>query len=247
MLSCCADHKEGVEEDNLNQVLLDPKFFRIRATQLGAITTIRDAELRRHIWECPEKDVEVCGALNMILTIGPHLLVKNLQEWNYNNSIVLFWGKVYVLNNLKLQRDIAKMHHNLVAPGHPGRFNMWWPGMLVFVQDYFNGCATSQMSKPSNHPAHVLLVPNKISERPFGTITTNFITDLSECEGHNAIYCVVNQLTKGVVVSPYCKTINTDGTVDILLEGTFQCWPLGQDDLQPRLSVCQQGYAGYLC
>ncbi len=125
LLSCRVDHKEGVEEDNLNQVLLDPKFFRIQATQPSAITTIGDAELRRRIWECPKKDIEVYGALNMILTIGPHLLIKNLQEWNYNDSIVLFWGKVYVLNNLKLQCDIAKMHHNLVAPGHPGRFKTY--------------------------------------------------------------------------------------------------------------------------
>ncbi len=67
------------------------------------------------------------------------------------------------------------------------------------------------MTKPSNHPAHIPLVPNKIPERPFGTITTDFITDLPECEGYNTIHCVVDQLTKGVVVSPCCKTIDTDG------------------------------------
>ncbi len=76
------------------------------------------------------------------------------------------------------------------------------------------------MTKPSNHPAHVLLVPNKISERPFGTITTDFITDLSEYEGYNVIHCVVNRLTKGVVVSPYCETINVDGT---------DCWKAPSD------------------
>ncbi len=34
------------------------------------------------------------------------------------------------------------------------------------------------------------------------------------------------QLTKGVVVSPCHKTIDADGTVDILLKGTFQCYGL---------------------
>ncbi len=101
-LSRCADHKEGVEEDNSNQVLLDPRFFRVRATQPGEVTTIGDAELRRHIQECPEKDVEVRGALDLILKNGLCLLVKNLQEWNYKDGIVLFRGKVYVPNNLEL-------------------------------------------------------------------------------------------------------------------------------------------------
>ncbi len=77
------------------------------------------------------------------------------------------------------------------------------------------------MTKPSNHPTYVPLVPNEIPECSFGTITTNFITNLPECEGYNGIHCIVNQLTKGVVVSLCCKTIDAEGTVDILLEGTF--------------------------
>ncbi len=90
------------------------------------------------------------------------------------------------------------------------------------------------MTKPSNHPAHISLVPNKVPEHPFGTITTDFITNLPECEGYNDIHCMVDQLTKGVVVSPCCKTIDTDGTVDILLEGTF-C-PLWNNS--PTFSIC---------
>ncbi len=66
------------------------------------------------------------------------------------------------------------------------------------------------MIKPSNHPAYILLIPNEVPKCPFGTITTNFITNLPECEGYNVIHCVVDQLTKGVVVSPCCKTLDTD-------------------------------------
>ncbi len=47
LLFHCVNHKQGVKEDNLNQVVLDPKFFRIQATWPGAVTAIRDAESRR--------------------------------------------------------------------------------------------------------------------------------------------------------------------------------------------------------
>ncbi len=82
------------------------------------------------------------------------------------------------------------------------------------------------MTKPSNHPSHVSLVPNKIPERLFGIITTNFITDLPKCEGYNVIHFIIDQLTKDVILSLYRKTINTDGTVDILLKGIFQHYGL---------------------
>ncbi len=61
-------------------MLLDPKFFQIQATQPGAVTAIGDAELRRRIQKCPKKDIEVRGALDVILQNGPCLLIKNLQE-----------------------------------------------------------------------------------------------------------------------------------------------------------------------
>ncbi len=89
-LSCRADHKEGVEEDKSNQVLLDSKFFRIRATRLGAVTAIRDAELKRRVQECSEKDIEVYSALNVILKNSPRLLVKNLQEFSGTTKMALF-------------------------------------------------------------------------------------------------------------------------------------------------------------
>ncbi len=82
------------------------------------------------------------------------------------------------------------------------------------------------MTKPSNHPAHVPLVPNKIPERLFGTITTDFITDLPECKGYNVIHFIVDQLTKDMILSLCRKTINIDGTADILLKGTFQRYGL---------------------
>ncbi len=90
------------------------------------------------------------------------------------------------------------------------------------------------MTKPSNHPAHVPLVFNKIPERPFGTITTDFLTDLPECKGYNTIHYVVDRLIKGVVVFPCRKTIEADGTVDILLEGTFRRYGLWDKMISDR-------------
>ena len=140
-LSRRTDHKEGVDRDNTDCVLLDPKFFQIRATRPGSVTTVGDIELRKRIRECPQRDQEVVKALDVILHNGPRSLVKNLQEWNYEDGLILFRGKVYIPNDIKLRQDIVKMHHDSLTAGHPGRFKtyelvsreFWWPSMSVFV------------------------------------------------------------------------------------------------------------------
>ena len=56
--------------------------------------------------------------------------------------------------------------------------------------------------KADNQPAHVPLIPNETPDRPFGIITNDFITDLPEVKGYNAIHVAVDRLTKTMVVSP---------------------------------------------
>ena len=112
------------------------------------------------------------SALETILYNGPHLLVKGLQEWNVEDGIILFRGKVYIPKDLKLHRDIVKRYHDTPVPGHPGRFKtyelltreFWWPGMSKFVKDYVDGCATCQLMKINNNPTHVPMVPNEIPD-----------------------------------------------------------------------------------
>jgi hypothetical protein len=141
-LSRRADHKIGTENDNADRTLLDPKFFRIRATRQGAVTVIGDSNLRQRIKNCPKRDLEVVSALDIILRNGPRSLAKNLQEWNYEDGLILFRGKIYVPADDNLRRDIVKLHHDSLAAGHPGQYKtyellsreLWWPGMSVFVK-----------------------------------------------------------------------------------------------------------------
>ena len=168
--------------------------------------------------------------LDVILHNGPRSLVKNLQEWNYEDGLILFRGKVYIPNDIKLRQDIVKMHHDSLTAGHPGRFKtyelisreFWWPGMSVFVRDYVDGCTTCQLTKTVNQPNHVPLVPNETPNQPFSTITTDFIMDLPECQGFNAINVTVNRLTKAVVISPCRKDIDSNKTVDLLFDNTWR-------------------------
>ncbi|TFY50674.1 hypothetical protein EVG20_g11392 [Dentipellis fragilis] len=99
--------------------------------------------------------------------------------------------------------------------GHPGHHktyelvtrNYWWPGMLVFIRDYVDGCATCQATKNRTHRPHVETVPNAIPARPFQDITSDFIVDLPACEGFDSM-------------------IMSDETVDILIDKIYRHYGL---------------------
>jgi hypothetical protein len=65
------------------------------------------------------------------------------------------------------------------------------------------------------------LQPTELQNRPFQFITTDFVTDLPESEGYNAILVVVDQFTKTIIIEPCNKTIDTDATADILIKRVF--------------------------
>jgi hypothetical protein len=65
--------------------------------------------------------------------------------------------------------------------------------MSYFIHSYVRGCATYQANKIDNHPPCVATMPNPSPERPFQVMTTDFITDLPECEGFTAIAVYVDR------------------------------------------------------
>jgi len=51
--------------------------------------------------------------------LGPRRLANGLQEWNLEDGLLLFKGKIYVPNDPTLHRRIVQLHHESIASGHP--------------------------------------------------------------------------------------------------------------------------------
>ena len=100
----------------------------------------------------------------------------------------------------------------------------WWPGMHTFVKNYVQGCALCQQMKVNTHPSAPPLAPIKANPYayPFSTVTMDFITDLPESNGYNALYVVVDHdLTKAIVLIPCTKTIDAIGTARLYHDNVY--------------------------
>jgi hypothetical protein len=177
-LSRRVDHKEGVKDDNKDSVVLPPEKFsnplrrgttienyRITKSIRSRISTIvkleGDTEIKEKIKQSQEWDDEVIEAFDTIKENGSRSLLKGLQEWNLDNSLILFRDKIYVPKDNNLRREVVQSCHNPISMGHPGWYktleivqrNFWWPGMSNFVKNYIEGCSTCQESKNITHPS----------------------------------------------------------------------------------------------
>jgi Integrase zinc binding domain len=118
-----------------------------------------DTELQEQILNEKELNLDVKNTLETLMEEGPTNLKNNLQDWKIEEidrwRTIFFKGKNYILKDLELRGDIVKMYHDHKTAGHPGqletyngiRQNYWWPGLLMFVKNYVQGCSICQQFK----------------------------------------------------------------------------------------------------
>lgn len=248
-LSRRIDHKGEVKMDNQDQVVIkgDKFFDPAKATQRGrtsedtklarairirtlqAVELLGDEELKQKIKDNDEFDDEVSLAIEAIKDSGPRSLRKGIQEWNYEDGLILYRGKIYVPKNDELRREVVRSCHDPIIRGHPGRQgtlelvsrNYWWPGMTVFIKAYVDGCAICQQTKIDTHPTKVPIQPTQIPNRPFQYLTMDFIVKLPESDNYNSILLITDQFSKAIVTIPCVEKINAAQTADLLIKRVF--------------------------
>jgi len=94
-LSRRADYEMGIDLDNMNQVLLKPEFFAINALEATHESPINDELILREVKAALLSD-KVTKDYKSLLKSGPKEFEKSLQDWNYENGLLLYRGKVYI-------------------------------------------------------------------------------------------------------------------------------------------------------
>jgi hypothetical protein len=117
--------------DNQDQVILRLEMFWINTARRGHILIHRETSLLNQIRKS-KKEVEVSNAIAKIKELGPIKLQKGIKEWNEENGLLLYYGKIYVPKDKELQNNIIQRYHNSLAAGHPGRHKM----LKLVTQNY---------------------------------------------------------------------------------------------------------------
>ena len=224
-LSRMPQHQVGDAEDNNEEIVLKPEYFKIAAT--AALTDSADIEKR--IRESTALDEEVTKALDTLKSKGPRKLTNGTLEWENVNGLLYYKGKLYIPDDSDLRSEIVKSCHDAPAAGHPGRNatlelvsrNYWWPRMGPFIERYVLGCDQCQRMKPAAHPRPVLH-PQPVPDGPWQFIGVDLITQLPKSRGFDSIAVYVDHYSDQCHLIPCTTKITAEGIADLHYREIFR-------------------------
>jgi len=99
---------------------------------------------------------------------------------------------------------LTEAHESPLETAHMGAEKLWyrlspkfyWKRMKADVVHFCETCDVCQKIKTSNFNCYGYLIPNPIPSRPYASISMDFIVNLPMCREFNAVFIVVDRLTK---------------------------------------------------
>jgi len=112
-----------------------------------------EVDILEKIKKAKSKDEKVVRVVKEMKKTG--IKVIKGDEWQVERDLVLKEGKMYVPKDEELRAEIIRIHHDMPAAGHEGRWKMmelvtrnyWWPGVTRDVERYVEGCDMCQWIK----------------------------------------------------------------------------------------------------
>ena len=137
------------------------------------------------------------------------------HQFQEQQGVYFHNDRIFVPDKYDLRQQIIALHHNTLYSGHMGKHHtlqglqrwFYWPNMHREVARYVAECITCQQAKPGKTVRQGLLKPLNIPDRPWWSVSVDFITGLPVCkDGSDAILTIVDRLTRMVHLVPTTTT-----------------------------------------
>lgn len=208
--------------------LLQPERFCLNAMSMALPI---DADFRRDIQIASSQDPLFCRTKQH----------PDNDKFKIQDNLLYFEDRVYIPEG-PLRLRVLQSRHDFPAAGHFG-FNktlelvsrdFWWPQMWKAVKDFVLSCDTCSRSKNPRHRPYGLLQPLPIPQRPWSSVSMDFITDLPPSATFDAICVVVDRLTKMAHFIPCRKSISGEETAKLFLDNIYRYHGLPDDIISDR-------------
>ena len=141
-------------------------------------------------------------------------LGANHPAFANRGGVVTHHNRLYIPPSLR--QSIIKARHDSALAGHFGvaktlelvRRNFSWPSISRDIHSYVCGCDSCQCVKTAHHTPYGKLQPLDIPSRPWQSISMDFIMGLPLSHAFDAIFVVVDRLTKQSHFIPTTTTVD---------------------------------------
>jgi len=228
-LSRRPDHGNG-SGDNDDVVLLKPELFAIRALE-GLAVEGEEKEIVQEIRKknrTGEVEMQVAAAVKGLKGGNRRTMVGS--EWREENGLILFRNRIYVPRDAELRRRIVSQHHDSLIAGHPGRWktlelvsrSYWWPQMSRYIGQYCSTCDLCLRTKAQRHRPVGELLPLEIPDERWKTVSVDFVVELPDAHGYDAVMCTVDSVGKRGHFIPTNTTCTARGAAELYLRNVWK-------------------------
>ncbi|PNX77561.1 transposon Tf2-1 polyprotein [Trifolium pratense] len=132
---------------------------------------------------------------------------QNSEAWpgyDYKNGVLLYEGRLVLSQKSLLIPTMLEEFHSTPNGGHSGFYktyrriaaNVYWIGMKGTIQEFVRKCDICQRQKYMATSPGGLLQPLPVPNQIWEDISIDFITGLPKSKGFEAIFVVVDRLSK---------------------------------------------------
>ena len=150
-------------------------------------------------------------------------------RWTFSDGFLRHDSKIYVPDADNLRLRVLQYKHDHVLSGHFGqnktlelvRREYSWPNLRTFVLDFVKSCTTCKRNKSQRHKPYGFLKQLPIPERPWNSISMDFIEQLPPSDGFTDILVIIDRLTKQAIFIPTYNTINAPELAKLFVAHVF--------------------------
>ena len=168
--------------------------------------------------ECLHADIDILANLLTDPITQAHLLDSSNPRWTTNEAGYLHLdGRMYVPEANDLRFRVLKYKHDHPLSGHFSqnhtleliRRKYTWPGICTYMKDYIKSCMACTRAKTPHHRPYGMLKQLPVPDRPWNSISMDFIEQLPSSSGFTTILVIIDQLSKQAICIPTHDTITS--------------------------------------
>ena len=167
---------------------------------------------------------------------------KTRRFWEDDGLLLTVGNRVFVPKWGNLRREILKEFHDSLWAGHPGmnrtlalvQQNYYWPQLKDDVEAYVRTCLICQQDKVEQQPPAGLLEPLPVAERPWESVSMDFIVALPKSEGFGSIMVVVDRFSKYATFIPAPADCKVDEAARLFFKNVVKLWGVPRSIISDR-------------
>src|SRR5271156_977263 len=160
----------------------------------------------------------------------PEDVQEYLAPFRLQDGLLLRHDLIYVPDQDRIKLKILQSLHDSRTAGHLGQAktlelvsrDYYWPRLRQFVNEYINSCDICSRTKVPKHRPHASLHSLPIPSSSWSSVSMDYIVELPESGGYNAIYVCVDRFTKMAHFCPTTTKVTAEETAKLYLHHVFK-------------------------